>query len=186
MMFSAREHLFLPFQTENRESWQRPWPHTPCWTSGLPAASFGWEWPFCKVPPLRQSANHNLTQTKCVGIFLCLSVVKLLRDLAVQKNYHRNPKSGRQAWSCGKTNKYSEKFKGICGYYNTVHHDLGHNIYPFKKYILCEVIPVTHMTSEASWDDRIFFSLFSSAGILSRIWLNLRIAYEEITNMLIS
>lgn len=38
---------------------------------------------------------------------------------------------------------------------------------------------VTYMTSEASWDDKIFFSFLSSAGILSRMMFSFRIAYEK-------
>lgn len=35
------------------------------------------------------------------------------------------------------------------------------------------------MISEASWDARIFLSFLSSTGILSKIRLNFRIAFED-------
>ena len=53
--------IFVPFQTQSLLLRWKPWPHSPCWTSGEPSSFAGPEWPFCTGPPSGPSGSRNLT-----------------------------------------------------------------------------------------------------------------------------
>lgn len=164
--------MFLPSQTQNLWSWQRHWPHAPCWTIDLPVPSSGQKRPFCTMPPSGLSASRNLTQTKCV-VRICVHVwFRVKWDGTIYKKKILTTPLQNLTSQLHPEEMNKQKLRG-CG-------SKVNNNYPYN-----EETTITYMISEASFDVRIFLSFLSSTGILSRIKLYLRIACSDMVCKLI-